>query len=297
MSESPSAEGLKMSQVAKMTGVGAHTLRVWERRYGVPAPERSEGRQRLYSMRDVEVVRRMRDLSNGGVALATAARTALAEAPAEAGPGSLAPSYAALLSGLLDFDERAALEAWRSLLEGTDVVELLSGYVGPLLTDVGERWHAGEVSVAQEHFASTFLRGRLEQIHRQLLPPAGAPAIVLACPPGERHELPLLMLTILLRLRGLRTVFLGADLPQADLLRTVEDIQPAAVALSVTTDESAATLPDLARALREACPGSTLVVGGLAIDSGEVMPVLEGAVYGGPSLIEAAARIAAIAHH
>jgi methanogenic corrinoid protein MtbC1 len=121
----------------------------------------------------------------------------------------------------------------------------------PLLHDLGDRWERGEASVAQEHFASHFLRGRLLGLARGWDRGVG-PRAVLACVPGEQHDLPLIVFGIALREHGWRVTFLGADVPIVTLSRTATALEPAAVVVSATqADTLAASLRELAAAGRE----------------------------------------------
>ena len=93
---------------------------------------------------------------------------------------------------------------------------VLVSVVLPYLRDLGERWARGEASVVQEHFASNLLRGRLFALARGWERGTG-PAALLACAPGEQHDLPLIMFGLALRAQGWRVIFLGADTPLASI--------------------------------------------------------------------------------
>jgi len=279
------ADGLRIAQVERLTGVGAHTLRAWERRYGVPVPDRSGGRQRMYSLADVDVIRRMQSLSVQGVALRRAAEQALRESANRSGEVPTdGGRLTRLLDALLGFDEPRATSLWFETMDGRDLLEAFEGSVTPLLTHIGEGWHDGRVTIGQEHFATAFIRGRLEVLARQVTPLAGAPVVLLACLEDERHELGLLMLSVLLRFQGLRTIYLGQDVPMEALLRTVEDVQPAVLALNATMAEGARHLPTVVRATASAAPLTRVVFGGVAFDSDEGMRAASGAIWGGSRL-------------
>lgn len=285
---------LRIAQVEKLTGVGAHTLRAWERRYGVPAPDRSGGKQRMYAPADVELVRRMQELAGQGVPLARAAAVALAER--DTGPAAAAASPVnQLLDALLNFDEPRAASVWTEFLASFDVGALIERLAVPSLIAVGDGWHAGTVSVGQEHFASNFVRGRLESLARQTLPAPGAPVVLLACLEGERHDLALVMLDVLLRLRGLRTVLLGQDVPTDALVRTARSVTPAVVALNAGSAASATALRDVVEQLSVALPGTPIVFGGHAFQMRSELRSVAAAIYGGLSLATAANTIGVLA--
>jgi DNA-binding transcriptional MerR regulator len=160
-------------------------LRAWELRYGLLRPSRSPGGFRLYSPADEERVKRMRAFQTQGLSAAEAARLALgssASADTPARDGEMALDREPLAQALERFDEPAAQEAFDRALSAVSIESLLRDLVIPYLHDLGERWKAGTASVAQEHFASNFLRGRLLGLARGW-GQGGGPLAILACAP------------------------------------------------------------------------------------------------------------------
>jgi methanogenic corrinoid protein MtbC1 len=233
--------------------VATELLRAWERRYGLLAPTRTAAGYRLYSDEDVRRVSRMRDLVGRGVAAAEAARTTLAEA--SAGVVEAAPDAAAaeLREALERLDDVAAQAAFDRLLADLTVPAVLEQVVLPLLRDIGDRWARGEVSVAQEHFASNLLRGRMLGLARGWGRGTGRRA-VLACPPGERHDLGLIAFGLALRDEGWRITFLGADTPLDALLEVVRGVRPDAVVLGVADPKRLASVEAALPELRAEAP-------------------------------------------
>jgi DNA-binding transcriptional MerR regulator len=255
---------LRIGELSRRLGVSDHVLRAWERRYGLLRPVRSAGGFRLYSEADEARIRRMQELLAQGLSAAEAARAALAEhdaAPAVSeadGRGGLADALVALDRALGDMDEPAAQAVLDRLLTTFTLETVLREVVLPYLWDLGERWQSGVVSVGQEHFASNLIRGRLAALARGWGHGQG-PRAILACPPGELHDLPLLAFGIALNRNGWRIGYLGADTPIDDLMRTTADIGPDLVVLAATTPErfdgTARGLSRLARATRLALGG------------------------------------------
>jgi DNA-binding transcriptional MerR regulator len=161
-----SAEGLlRVGELSRRSGVSADLLRAWERRYGLLEPERSAGGLRLYSPTDLERVRLMKQHLASGLAAAEAAALALRDQ----GTASVVrpPAVRAELAEALEaFDEPRAQAVLDRLLTSTTVDTLLREIVLPYLDDLGDRWERGAASVAQEHFASGVLRGRLLALAR-----------------------------------------------------------------------------------------------------------------------------------
>lgn len=230
---------IRIGELSRRLGVSPELLRAWERRYGVMRPARSAGGFRLYSDVDVARVQRMKTHLQEGLSAAEAARAAIEEtsAPPEfVETTNLADSAAELQRALERYDEQAANAIVDSLLSsfGTEIV--LGRVVVPVLRAVGERWAAGQLTIAQEHFATNLLRGRLLGLARGWGRGNG-PIALLACPAGERHDLPLILFGISLRAAGWRIVFLGADVPTSTIEQAVRSIAPAAVVLAATVPE------------------------------------------------------------
>ena len=156
---------LRIGELSRRVGVPPELLRAWEQRYGLLQPVRSAGGFRLYTAADEDRVRSMQHHLEAGISAAQAARLALAEPAREAGVESDPAGYASLASDLRDaldrLDEASAHAAVDRLLASFTLQTVLRDVVLPYLHELGERWVRGEASVAQEHFASNLLRGRL----------------------------------------------------------------------------------------------------------------------------------------
>ena len=253
-----------------------------ERRYGLFTPERTAGGYRLYSEDDVQRVRRMRELLGTGLSAAEAARQAGSEPPALAEVAPAAAAAAELHRALEQLDDAAAHAAFDRLLADYSTRAVLGGVVLPLLHELGAGWERGEISVAQEHFASNLLRGRLLGLARGWDRGSGRRA-VLACPPGERHDLGLVIFGLSLRELGWRITFLGADTPPDTIVEIVERLEPEALVLAVTDPARLAGVADTVGRLRET--GTTVWVGGAGARALDGALVLEG------SALEAAEQV------
>jgi DNA-binding transcriptional MerR regulator len=245
---------LRIGELARRTSLSPEVLRAWERRYGLLRPARTSGGYRLYSEEDAERVRRMQELIARGVAAAEAARLALEETPA----ASVGTEGAALAAALEAFDEVGAHQAFDVLLARLSVESMLGEVVLPFLHELGERWERGEASVAQEHFASQFLRGRLLGLARGWDRGVG-PRAVLACAPGEQHDLPLIVFGLALRSHGWRITFLGQDTPVETLAKAATELSPAAVVVSASRPD---VLEAAADELRRSAADLPLWLGG-----------------------------------
>jgi len=218
---------VRIGALSEMTGVSADVLRSWERRYGLLSPERTAGGFRLYTEADVARVRAMRALLAAGISASEAARQVLAGAAAASAEAetALAAVRNELHTALRRFDETALETAIDRVLASFGLDTAMSDVFLPALRELGDDWAAGTVSVAQEHFAVTVLRGRLLALARGWDAGLG-PRALLACPPGELHDVSLVMFGLALRRRGWRVTFLGANTPTEDLFAAQDRIGP-----------------------------------------------------------------------
>jgi MerR family transcriptional regulator, light-induced transcriptional regulator len=199
---------LRIGELSRRLGVSDHVLRAWERRYGLLRPVRSAGGFRLYSEADAWRIRQMQAQLARGLSAAEAARSVLAstEDPGvKVGPGRL-PATARELAGTLRealdaFDEQTAQAVLDRLMSDLSVPAVLRDIVLPFLAELGQRWEHGTASIAQEHFASNLIRGRLAGLARGWGDGHG-PRAILACAPGEMHDLALMIFGIALNRAG-----------------------------------------------------------------------------------------------
>lgn len=202
--------GLNIAAVAQRTGIGADTLRKWERRYGVLQPNRTSGGQRRYDDNDVARVEWLRDRLKEGFRIGEAA--ALLEHDLTGASSSTTGLRDEIVVAVGDPDTRrlATLVDQAFTLHGVETT--MEEIVGPALRTIGDRWQDGPACVAEEHLLSEVVQSRLQAMLGDRRH-AVRGTVVLACAPGERHELGLLALAVLLQADGWLAVYLGADAP------------------------------------------------------------------------------------
>jgi DNA-binding transcriptional MerR regulator len=248
---------LRIGELGRRAEVKPETIRAWERRYGLLTPHRTPGGFRLYTDEDVRRVQAMRDHMARGLAAAEAARlvvdgwTRAARAePSDIERGALDAEAAGLAASLARFDSAAANASLDRLLATFSLDTVLDEVVVPYLSALGERWERGEASVGEEHFASNVIRGRLLGLARGWGQGSG-PRAILACAPGEQHDLGLLCFGIALSDRGWRIDYLGADTPVATIADLAGRVSPAAIVIAAEVegrlDEATDELSALAR--------------------------------------------------
>jgi methanogenic corrinoid protein MtbC1 len=261
---------LRIGALAERTGLSTHVLRVWEERYQLLTPQRSASGYRLYSAEDEERVRQMMELRAQGVAAAEAAQRVLNAALARSEPAVLDDLLDDLIGAFTIYDEAAVHAIIDTAVVGHPLARVIDSLFFPFLRRLGEAWVLGRVTVAQEHYASTLVRGRM--MGMALEASRSAPArsgpgqrAVLACTPFERHDIGLLALNLLLRSDGWQVAFLGADTPVQDAARLCRDVGADVLVLTGTEPHMyAAQLEQYAAELASLPATTTLVVGGTA---------------------------------
>jgi DNA-binding transcriptional MerR regulator len=249
---------LRIGEFSHRVGVSPERLRAWEKRYGLLEPARSDGGFRLYSDADVARVQRMLAHLQRGASAAEAARLAweastAAPAPPVSGSLPLDREVNRMRQRLEAFDDAGAHAVLDELLATFALETVLRDVILPYLVDLGERWRSGVVSVGQEHYASNLLRARLLSLARGWGQGAG-PRVVLAAPPGEQHDLGLIVCGLVLSRQGQRAVFLGADCPIDTLITTVRTVRPALVLLSAVDPSAFDAVRDVLRELSAQVP-------------------------------------------
>ncbi len=270
----------RIRTVSELTGVSSATLRAWERRYGVPAPSRTASAYRLYSDEDVALITRMRDLVKLGTAPAEAARALLGEPVIGAtnggytgGPGGFVEKdpYVAATDRIIDavrrFDPDGLEEEVSKALTLGPAVVIYERTIGPALIQIGDLWHSGDVTVAQEHLASNVLGATLVHLLRLAQPADAMRRIVLACFADEDHVLGLYGAGLRFASWGYRTLMLGASTPPAAVARVVDALAPDIVGLSATMMVPPPRARELVDAYADACRVTPWLVGGDAAET------------------------------
>lgn len=228
MTEAAPEELYPMRTVASLTGINPVTLRAWERRYGLVTPRRASGGHRLYSRSDLDRLRHVLDLMEGGMSIGRAAALVArgddrAEEPLPEvdNRAQFGESVRRLLAATESLDRTGLSAACEDALDLYPMEMVIENILTPVLQELGERWSRRAGGIAEEHFLSSFLRDMLGAGMRPATPDASGPRLLAACMPDEHHDLGLLMFGQCAEHRGYRVVMLGAAVP-------LEQIPPAA---------------------------------------------------------------------
>lgn len=269
-----------IKQAAELTGVPSATLRAWERRYALPAPQRATNGYRVYDEAGLARLRLMHRLVKAGWAPRLAAQAATDGAGDLLGPADF---VAAVASGLSPERREAMVSA---AFHSDTPARVIEDWLLPMLAELGRAWAAGRITVWQEHAVASIV---LRQLHVafETAPVPSGPLVLTGLPSGCHHEVGIASFNVLGRLAGLSMVYLGADLPTAAWLGAVTAQPPAAVAIAVPTLADVPNARDSMLALRDLPNPPRLVTGGRCQD--EVADLAEPL---GHSVHAASARLA-----
>ncbi len=293
--------------VVQETGVSAATLRAWERRYGVPDPDRTGSNYRLYSERDIALIRWLTQRVEAGLSISQAVELyrrmedgenivmSMPNAGQNENRNPAIPSYEEsrrrLTEAFMRFDEREADRLLNELFALYTIEDVLSDIVQPVMVEIGELWHSGEIGVPQEHFASAYMERKVMSLINAQPAHHDAPLVVSGCAPHEQHELGILLFSLFLRRTGLRVLYLGQNVPLVDLQAALETLKPAMITLSATTDEAALELGPVSEMVAEMPhPRPIFAYGGLAFTMNPALAdtIVNGVYLGGEDAQNAA---------
>lgn len=295
--------------VSVQTGIRPITLRAWERRYEVLTPSRSDNRYRLYSERDIAILRWLKSrMSNGvSISLAVAELRQITDSgnwpeaiplnkPSEPAQTSTPPELYAreLFLTLIRHDEFEAEKLLRETFTSFDLKTVLFKILTPCLVDIGEAWVRGEIRITTEHFASAFLRGKLLTLLHAYPYRRNAPLILLGGAPMEQHEIGALMMAVLLRSDGYRVEFLGPDIPLDDLVEHARFEKPDLIILTASTRASALGMIRMQEKVNRLKQIPDFGYGGLAFNLEPGLRQEVPGIFLGESMDDALAKIAEI---
>lgn len=287
--------------VEQRTGLRPATFRAWERRYGFPKPRRLPGNQRLYSDQDIAAIRWLQRRTGEGLSISHAIRLLLdrlaegiVHPPAAGSPEPGRPTAALsddLTRALLTFETGAAEAVLSEAFAMYRVEDVCLAVIAPALVEIGEHWHRGEISVATEHFASSFIRRKLFALINTYETGRGRGLVFAGCAPDEWHEVGLLMLALFLVRHGIRLHYLGPNLSADGLAETLRHHRPDLLIVSATSDESADRIGELADAIQSLPePRPSLAFGGRGFDDDDRRQRIDG-TYLGPDAATAVAIV------
>ncbi|MGZ8393398.1 MAG: MerR family transcriptional regulator [Nitrospira sp.] len=262
----------RIHRVAKLTGLSKDVIRVWERRFGVLKPTRGANRYRNYSDEDVALLRYLKEQLDAGGSIGDLARLGREELLNRLRAASPRASFIdntfdrllrELLSALDPFDRVMFEKRLNGAVAVVPFEEALHGILLPLQERVGQLWHDGHVNVAIEHYVTKQIQQKIFSAMNQLPVAEFGAKVVVACPPGEEHDIAALAVAYRCRVRGCRVYYLGANVPVAALTKLCHEVEPDLTIVSFPLAFPETTATEIIRALaQEVSPASHLTVGG-----------------------------------
>ena len=266
--------------VANRTGLSAHVIRIWEKRYGAVTPERTGTNRRLYSDEQIERLSLLREVTQSGHSIGHIAKLPMEKLreltmqmhPSNGQPArALSPAPAAstyldeCLAAVKSLDTRALDATLKRAATELGAQGLLQRIVNPLVQRIGDLWRDGTLTAAHEHFASAVIRVFLGQVAKPFAGTESAPVLVVATPTGQLHELGALLVGAAASNLGWHVTYLGASLPAAEIAGAARQNRARAVALSLVYPEDDPRMEGELARLRESLPAEIpLLVGGRA---------------------------------
>jgi len=269
---------------SQLSGLSPHVIRVWERRYDAVSPDRTDTNRRLYSEEEIERLRLLRRVTDAGHSISNVARLpveVLRKLAEQSGgtPAIETPvrrGSPALPDGVLDQAVRAAVtlngqeleEAFSKAAIAIGHQALLEKVIAPLAVKLGDLWREGMITAAHEHFASAVIRNFLARHYKPYGLNGNTPAIVVATPSGQLHELGAVMVAAAANSMGWRVVYLSTGMPAAEIAGAAIQNQARVVALSIVFPGDDPNLQGELEYLRKLLPPHVkLIVGGRAAES------------------------------
>ena len=262
----------RIHRVAKLTGLSRDVIRVWERRFGLFKPIRGANRYRNYSDEDVALLRFLKQQLDAGASIgdlakigreellvrmrATAPRAAIVD-------NTFSRLLRELLAALDPFDRITFEKRLNGAVAVVPFDEALHGILLPLQEHVGQLWHDGQVNIAIEHYVTKQIQQKIFSAMNQLPVAEFGVKVVVACPPGEEHDIAALAVAYRCRVRGCRVYYLGANVPVSALTNLCRNVEPDITLLSfpraLPEAQAVELIQDLSAELK---PVSAVMAGG-----------------------------------
>lgn len=261
MNDTATKGTIGIQTLADRTGLTPHVIRAWERRYGLGIGGRSESNRRLYTEEDVRRLGMLARLRRAGHSMPRIAHLSDEELAGLSTEGEQ-DRLASLRKAILDFDAPRLRRLLKDRLAKLGAREFVASDVLPLLRWIDEQWTDAPGGIASEHLATATIRSVLDDLRSDLASPPGAPLLLVTTPRGQHHELGALLVAIEAALRGWHVVYLGPNLPAAEIGIVVRRTGAEALALSIVYPIDDLGLPDELRAIREEVGPHVRVVAG-----------------------------------
>ncbi|MFT9848115.1 MerR family transcriptional regulator [Aneurinibacillus sp. REN35] len=269
--------------VSHLVGITTHTLRAWERRYGMIEPQRTESGHRLYTEEDVATLHWLKEQVEKGLHISKAVEILKARQQGQlhVHPSTLPPSLEQekealplikkqqerLIKALLSFQEaeaHAIIDQSMALWQPDDVLHHI---ILPVFIEIGDRWECNTITVAHEHYASHLLNQRIQQLFRYTKVNPAMPRVLTMAGPEEQHTIGITLFSLFLRQHSLDVYSLGANTPLDSVRQIIPELMPQIICISITLEKNIPNLIRLIEDIHTTNPSIMFGVGGRAMDS------------------------------
>lgn len=258
-----------IKELEKLSGVKAHTIRIWEKRHKIIRPARTATNIRYYSDQDLKRIMNVAIVNNAGVKISHIARLSNEELSKMVQDQSRQSIVVApidqLIVAMVELNESNFIKVLKKLSAKIRFEELILNVVYPFLEKIGILWQTGNITPAQEHFISNLIRQKLIVAIDELpIPPQVSRKAVLFLPENEYHEIGLLFYQYICRKNGILTFYLGQSVPYSDLNAVVNSFRPQFLITSMVTAFKQKDLRDYVRELSRDFREQTVLLSGAA---------------------------------
>lgn len=258
-----------IKDIESLTGIRAYTLRIWEQRYELLVPKRTDTNIRYYEEDDLKYLMNIALLNNHGYKISRIASMSRDEVQRHTlflseNASSNQTQIQGLTQAMMNFEEREFTKILTFHIMKSGMEDTMMNIVFPFLKHVGVLWLSGSIHVAHEHFITNLIKQRLYATIDQLavLPSARAKKFILFLPSNENHELPLLFANYILRSRGHHVVYLGSSVMIDDLYQIYKIHEPDAVFTALTTTNPKVPVEVFVQTLIRNFPDSEIIMTG-----------------------------------
>lgn len=259
-----------IKELEKLTGIKAHTIRIWEKRHKIIEPTRTSTNIRLYSDSDLKKIINVAIANNAGVKISHIARLSndeLAHLVNEqsASGNEMASPIDQLIISMVELDEPGFESTLTKFTQSMGFEDVVTKVIYPFMEKIGVLWQTGNITPAQEHFISNLVRQKM-MVAIDALPYPGASATkaVLFLQENEYHEIGLLFYCYLVKKYGIRPIYLGQSVPYDDLKQVVQAHAPKFIITSIVTTLNQSVFQAYFTKLNEDFPTQTILISGQA---------------------------------
>lgn len=260
----------KIKDLENLTGIKSHTIRIWEKRYHILTPNRTDTKIRMYSDDELTHLLTVSMLNRNGLKISKIAKLSqedmnklLWDIKVNKGPEN---SMDKLILALVSLDENLFKGTMNDLIENFGLEKTFIDHLIPFLNRIGIMWLIGSINPSQEHFMSNLIRQKIiSEIDKQPIPKAERPTVMLYLPEHEWHEVSLLFYQFLLREKGVKTIYLGQSLPYKSLIESIDKLKPNAILSSWLTAVEENLVVNYFKRLKKDRPNLKVFAGGAQI--------------------------------